>query len=150
MKESPQSNNLEQILRSTKMAAGGFMGGDSRSLAEIIDADAFEVAKLGYTTGRLSARMQEITDAAIRGLGTWVEVDDTHQAMVYEARGSIACPWPHLRRFVKRVTTVKHLDSGRTICWTDLNIHLIAEHGFFEGRGSAFRIEPGQLIKVIF
>jgi len=150
MKESPQSNNLEQILRSTKMASGDFMGGDSRSAVEIIDADAFEVARLGYTCQQISARMQEITDAAIRGLGTWVEVDARHQAMVCEARGSIACPWPHLRRFVKRVTTVKRLDSDRTISWTDLNIHFIAEHGFFEGRGSVFRIEPGELTKVIF
>lgn len=150
MKESPQSDNLEQILRSSKMAAGGFMGSDFRSVAEIIDADAFEVSKLGYTTRQLSTRMQEITYVAIRGLGTWVEVDAQHQAMVEEARGSIACPWPHLRRFIKRVTTVRRLDSDQTIRWTDLNIHLIAEHGFFEGRGSAFRIEPGKLVKVIF
>ena len=132
------------------MVAGGFMGCDSRSVDEIIDADVFEVAKFGYTTQQLSARMQKITDAAKRGLGIWVEVDARHQAKVEEARGSIACPWPHLRRFVKRVTTVKHPDSGQTICWTDLNIHLIAEHGFFEGRGSVFRIEPGQLAKIIF
>jgi hypothetical protein len=150
MKESPEARNLEQILRSSKMAAGGFMGSDSRSVAEIIDADAFEVSKLGYTIEQLSARMQEITDAAIRGLGTWVEIDAQHQAMVEEARGSIACPWPHRRRFVKRVTTVKHLDSGRIIRWTDLNIHLIAEHSFFEGRGSAFRVEPVKLINIVF
>jgi hypothetical protein len=150
MKESPQTRNLEQILRSSKMAGGGFMGSDSRTVAEIIDADAFEVSKSGYTTEQLSTRMQEITDAATRGLGTWVEIDAQHQAMVEEARGSIVCPWPHLRRFVKRVTTVKRLDSGQTIRWTDLNIHLIVEHGFFEGRGSAFRIEPGTLAKIIF
>jgi hypothetical protein len=150
MKESPQTRNLEHILRSSKMAAGGFMGCDSRTVAEIIDADAFEVSKSGYTTQQLSTRMQEITDAATRGLGTWIEIDARHQAMVEEARGSIACPWPHLRRFVKRVTTVKHFDSGQTIRWTDLNIHLIAEHGFFEGRGSAFRVEPDKLVKVIF
>ncbi len=150
MKESPQSRKLEHILRSSKLVAGGFMGRDSRSVNEIIDADASEMSKFGYTLEQLSARMQEITDAAKKGLGNWVDVDDTHQAMVEEARGSIVCPWPHLRQSVKRVTTVKHLDSGELIRWTDLNIHLIAEHGFFEGRGSAFRIEPGKLTKVIF
>ena len=150
MKESPEARNLEQILRSSKMAAGGFMGHDSRSVAEIIDTDSFEIAKLGYTTRQLSAKMQEITDAAKRGLGTWVKVDAQHRAMVEEARGSIACPWPHPGRFAKRVTTVKHLGSGQTIRWTDLNIHLIAEHGFFEGKDSVFRIEPGKLSTVIF
>jgi hypothetical protein len=34
--------------------------------------------------------------------------------------------------------------------WSDLNIHLIAKHGFFEGKGSAFRIEPKELISTIF
>jgi hypothetical protein len=31
-----------------------------------------------------------------------------------------------------------------------LNIHLVEEHGFFEGRGAFFRIEPEELIRVIF
>ena len=126
------------------------MGSDSRSVTEIIDADASEVSKFGHTMEQLAARMQEITDAATIGLGNWVEVDDTHQAIVEEARGSIVCPWPHLRRYVKRVTTVKRLDTGEMIRWSDLNIHLITEHGFFEGRGSAFRVEPGKLTKIIF
>lgn len=150
MKESPQTRNLEHILRSSKLVAGGFMGSDSRNVTEIIDADASEVSKSGYTMEQLAARMQEITDAAKSGLGNWVEVDDTHQAIVEEARGSIVCPWPHPRRYVKRVTTVKRLDSGEMIRWSDLNIHFITEHGFFEGRGSAFRVEPGKLTKVIF
>ena len=150
MKESPETRKLEQILRSSKLVAGSFMGCDPRSVAEIIDADAFEVSKLGYTTRQLSARMQEISDVAKRGLGTWVEIDARHRAMVEEVRGSTACPWPHPGRFIKRITTTEHLDTGRTIRWTDLNVHLIAEHGFFEGLGSAFRIEPGELVKVIF
>jgi hypothetical protein len=150
MKESPETKNLEHILRSSKLVAGGFMGGDSRSVAEIIDADAFEVSNFGYDMEQLSARMQEITDAAKGALGNWIEVDDRHQAKVEEARGSVPCPWPHFRRFTKRITTVKNLASGEMLRWTDLNIHFIAEHGFFEGRGSTFRIEPGKLTKVIF
>jgi hypothetical protein len=62
----------------------------------------------------------------------------------------LVCPWPHPARFAKRVTTIRTAKTGRTIKWSDLNIHLIAEHGFFEGKGSTFRIEPGELIKVIF
>ena len=54
------------------------------------------------------------------------------------------------KRFAKRVTTIKLTESGEAISWSDLNIHLIEEHGFFEGKGSAFRIEPGELVRVIF
>ena len=150
MKESPQIRNLEQILRSSKLVAGGFMGDDSRSVAEVIDADAFQVSKLGYAMEQIAARMQVITDTAKTGLGNWIKVDDKRQAVVEEAKGSLICPWPHPGRYVKRVTTVERYDSGETIRWSDLNIHLIAKHSFFEGRGAAFRIEPEKLINVIF
>jgi hypothetical protein len=150
MKESPQLRNLEQILRSSKLVAGGFMGDDSRSINEIVSADASEVSKLGYTIEQIAARMQEITDTAKTGLGNWVKVDDKLQAVVEEAKGSLTCPWPHPGRYLKRVTTVEHRNSGETIRWSDLNIHLISKHCFFEGRGAAFRIEPEKLINVIF
>ncbi|MHC5179457.1 MAG: hypothetical protein ACYSOS_02915 [Planctomycetota bacterium] len=34
--------------------------------------------------------------------------------------------------------------------WTDLNIHMIAEHSFFEGTGAFFRIEPAEIISILF
>ena len=126
------------------------MGDDSRSFTEVIETDASQVSRLGYTMEQIAARMQKITDTAKTGLGNWVTVDDKLQAVAEEAKGSLICPWPHPGRYVKRVTTVELYDSGVTIRWSDLNIHLIAEHGFFEGRGAAFRIEPEKLIKVIF
>jgi hypothetical protein len=150
MKESPQSNKLDQMLRSSKLAAGGFMGDDSRSLAEIIDADAAELSRLGYDIEQVASRMKSITDKAKAGLENWVQIDDNHRAIVAEARGFSICPWPHSGRYVKRVTTVERLDSGATVRWSDLNIHLVAEHCFFEGKGSAFRIEPAELVAVVF
>jgi hypothetical protein len=150
MKESPQMQKLEETLRSWKLSAGGFMGSDSRRVAEVVDADAARVAELGLTAERIAVRMQEVTDIAKSGLGNWVKVDDKRQAMVEEAKGAIVCPWPHSGRLAKRVTTVRWVESGEDIRWSDLNIHLIAEHGFFEGKGSTFRIEPEVLVKVIF
>ena len=150
MKESPQTSKLERMLRSSKLAAGGFMGDDSRTLAEIIDADTSELSRLGYTAEQVASRMQEIADAAKAGFGNWVRIDDKRQAAVAEARGFSVCPWPHSGRYVKRVTTVELLDSDATVHWSDLNIHLIAEHSFFEGKGSPFRIEPVKLIDAIF
>lgn len=150
MKESPQNKKLEEILRSSKLVAGGFMGRDTRSVSEIIDTDANTLSKSGYTVEQVARRMQQITDMAITGLGTWVKIDDHQQAKVDEAKGAQPCPWPHAGRFAKRVTTLKHTKSRKSIIWSDLNIHLIGEHGFFEGKGSKFRIEPKELITIIF
>jgi len=150
MKESPQTRKLEQMLRSSKLVAGGFMGTDSRCVAEIIDADTCELSRLGYHMEQIASRMQTITNAAKAGLGNWVRIDDKREAVVAEARGFTICPWPHSGPCAKRVTTIERLDSGQTIRFSDLNIHMIAEHGFFEGKGSPFRIEPEKLVAVIF
>jgi hypothetical protein len=150
MKESPQTQKLERLLKSSKLVAGGFMGDDARNIYEIIDADAAELSKLKLTTQQVAERMQQITNLAIPGLGTWVKVDEQHQAKVDEVKGRLVCPWPHPGRFAKRITTLKLAETDVSIRWSDLNIHLIAEHGFFEGKGSMFRIEPKELIRFLF
>jgi hypothetical protein len=150
MKKSPQTEKLEAVLRSSKLVAGGFMGDDRRSVWEIIDADMSELSRSGYAVQQVAGRMQEITDKATAGLEGWVEIDELRRAKVDEAKGRLVCPWPHPGRFAKRVTTVRFIESGETIRWSDLNIHLIAEHGFFEGKGSNFRIEPARLVEMIF
>ena len=118
--------------------------------SEVIDSDSAKVSKSGLTVEEISERMQEITYTATAALGNFVEIDENLQAKVDEAKGWLVCPWPHPARFAKRVTTLRHIETGHTIKWSDLNIHLIAEHAFFEGRGSDFRIEPEELIKIIF
>lgn len=150
MKKSPELQKLEQILRSSKLSAAGFMGEDTRPLVEIIDADLAELARLGYTAEQLVEKMQNITDLAAKALGNWAKIDDTCRAKVDEAKGRIPCPWPHPAYFDKRVTTLKNTQTGDEIKWSDLNIHLIKEHSFFEGKAGPFRIEPTHLIRMLF
>jgi hypothetical protein len=150
MKESPQDRKLDELLRSSRLAAGGFMGHDTRSVSEVIDADAAELSRLGFTKEQVAERMQQITQVAISGLGTWVQVNDDLEGKVDEAKGRLICPWPHKGQLVKRITIVKVIETGESIRWSDLNTHLISEHGFFEGKGSNFRIEPRELVQIIF
>jgi hypothetical protein len=150
MKESPDNQKLEQLLRLSRLVASGFMGSDTRNISEVIDADSAELARLGFTKEQLAGRMQQITKLAIAGLGTWVRVNDNKEASVQEAKGSLVCPWPHPGRYAKRITTVRDVQTSESIRWSDLNMHLIGQHGFFGGRGSMFRIEPEELVRNIF
>jgi len=150
MSQSSDIKKLEQAIRSSSTVAGGFLGTDSRSMQEIIDADRTDLEALGFTPGQVASRMQEFTDTAKPGLGTEVVIDDRLVVWCEEWKGLMSCPWPHGGRFDKRLTTVRRTDTGQTISWTDLNIHLIAEHGFFEGKGAAFRLEPQDLMDVLF
>ncbi len=150
MKRSPLMQRLDEILRSSKLSAGGFLGNDRRPLEEIIEADLRTVSASAHSLAEIAGRMRAITAAARRGQEMTVTVDDKLAARVMAVRGLIPCPWPHPGRFEKLVTNIERRDSGKSIRWSDLNIHMIEAHGFFEGRGSCFRIEPRELIEIVF
>jgi hypothetical protein len=94
--------------------------------------------------------MRELTELAKTGLGDWVKVSEKLEVSVDDNRGSIPCPWSHGVRCSKMITTVRRFDTKVSLRWSELNIHMIEAHGFFEGKGTAFRLEPELLIKVIF
>jgi hypothetical protein len=130
--------------------AGGFLGTDTRTPEEIIEADAAVLARLGITPETLSARMHGLTERGKAGLGTSVQFDEKREVVVDENRGQTVCPWPHAGGYQKTITTVRRLDTGETVRWSDLALHFIEAHGFFQGRGSAFRLEPEDLVAVLF
>lgn len=150
MKKTPQMQRLEELLRSGKLVSGGFLTNDERSLEEIISTDAKVVEKAGLTNEQIAEKMVEITELARPRLGQWVKVNDNVSASVEHFRGNIICPWPHAGVFPKRITYIKCSKSDKKLCWTDLNIHMIGVHGFYEGRGAFFRIEPADIIEILF
>lgn len=150
MKRSPEAKRLEEILRCSRIVAGGFMGKDPRILEEIVEADGAELVRLGFPARKIAARMRELTERGKEGLGTPVRLDDNWEVVVDENRGRTVCPWPHAGSHQKTVTTVRRLDTGRIARWSDLSIHLIEAHTFFQGRGSPFRIEPEALVALLF
>ncbi len=150
MKDSAETDRLEKNLRSHKFSGSGFLGSDKRSVNEIIESDEAVLLKAGKSRREIAARMRDITRLAKAGLETPVKIDDNLEAQVIDARGSLPCPWPHPGHYGKSVTTARRTDTEQSVTWTELNIHMIEEHGFFEGKGAYFRIEPRELIEVIF
>jgi hypothetical protein len=150
MKRSPETQKLEQIMRSSPLAGGGFLGADTRPLEEIMEADAAELAGLCLSREQVARRMADITKQAEQGMGAAVTVGDHLEATATDTRGSLPCPWPHPGRYRKTVITVTRTDTGESLRWSALSVHLIEAHGFFEGRGSPFRLAPRRLASVIF
>ncbi len=151
MKNTRQVDEFEKLLKSDVIVSGGFLGDDIRSHIEIIESDRAELSTLNVTAAELSEKMRQVSAKAAEGLGTWIKIDARTDAKVDEARGALICPWPHQAGpFAKRVTNVRRNDTGQEIRWSDLNIHLIAEHSFFEGRGSSFRVDPRSLFEILF
>jgi hypothetical protein len=150
MSDTQSIRHLEALLRNSPLVRGGFLGNDERPLEEILQSDNNTLLRLGVTAEQIAQRMTELTVAGISRFGAPVSVPPHLTISSDEYKGRIDCPWPNCTRFDKRVTTACRSDLGHCLRWTDLNIHLISAHGFFEGRGSAFRLEPEELVGFLF
>jgi hypothetical protein len=141
---------LEALLSSGKLVMGGFMGWDDRELYEVIEEDVGMIWATGRSVDELARRMLELTEAGAKALGNPIVVENRFEVIVEEHKGLNICPWECQEPLRKRTTNVKQLSSGKVLSWTDLSIHLIHRHGFFQGKGSQYRLEPKELIGVVF
>ena len=149
MKQDPKLKKVQELMQPGALTAHGFLGADARNLAAIIDADDAAVARLGVTHGQIAARMAELHDAGLEGLGEFVPVAPHFEVRVDSVRGKLPCPFGDRGLEQKGFTVVRNSRSGREITYTDLLTHMIEAHGFYEGRGSAFRIEPADLVEAL-
>jgi hypothetical protein len=150
MKQAPEWNQIEDNLRPGRLSASGFLGDDPRSLSEIIQTDQIALQRLHLTDQAVAARLRTLTDAAKSGLGKPVLVERHYEVVVEDFMGQIPCPFRDNLRADKRLTTLRNLKANRILRWSDLNIHLIEKHGFYEGVGSPFRLDPDVVSELLF
>lgn len=149
MKRPPHMEKIEALMRSDDLVAGGFLGGDHRTLEEIIEDDKAELERCGVTAETLAEKMALVSARAAEGLGCYVAINEHLSARCDDNRGLLVCPWGDNVRRYKTVTTAVQTDSRLQLQWSDLSIHLVGAHGFFEGRGSVFRLEPRELCELL-
>lgn len=147
MKMTPELEKAYKNMAPGLITAEGFLGTDTRNLADILAEDAQLFKKCNLDPVLLAARMRYFLEAGQRGLGEPVSVDSKWIVSTDEARGKLPCPWQDgVRRKIN--VTIERKDDGSKCTYTDLSIHLLEAHGFLEGRGSAFRLDL-ELIKHI-
>jgi len=149
MKQTPQMKKIQENMKPGVLTLHGFLGTDTRDLVEIMEEDAAEVRRLGTTHRAIADKMQYLRDQGMRGLGEFIDVEPYFEVRVDSVRGGIPSPFGDAGLIRKTNTTVRNKSLGREIVYTDVNIHLIGEHGFYEGRGSLFRMEPGELVEIL-
>lgn len=149
MKESVQMKKIEARMAPGVISLDGFLGADGRPLSEILAADGAEAARLGLSHEKIGERMRRVRDAGASGLGEAVHLAPHFEVRVDSDRGGLACPFGDKGGVRKTVTTVLNKKLGRSIRYTDLNIHMIEAHGFYEGKGSPFRLEIADLAQIL-
>ncbi|MGE4583551.1 MAG: hypothetical protein AB7C91_02800 [Sphaerochaeta sp.] len=149
MKQTPEYNAIQQQMQKGVITLHGFLGDDKRNLVDIIESDCLTVRKRNRSCKAIAERMEYFKAHGLAGLGEFITVDDTFEVKVESVRGVLPSPFGGKGMYGKINTTVTNKALHRTIIYTDLHIHFIADHGFFEGKGSPFRLEPDDLIDIL-
>ena len=141
MKENPIDSKVRQDMQER------FLGSDTRLIAQIIESDEAELRAAGLGADELARAMRRLTEKGMESLGDEVQADG-FMVRVEKYMGQIGCPFKHAVREAKRNTTAVD-PRGRVMTWTDMSIHLIERHGFFQGEGSDYRLEPLELAEFL-
>jgi len=147
MKRTPEMQAVVDRMQPGVLCRDGFVGTDTRSIEEIIDADAAALAAADVSAGELADRLQGVYDAAVDAFGAPTNVAPGVTAVWREAMGRIPSPWPGDGTFSKG--EVELTARGVTIRFTQLSIHLLRRHTFCQGRGSRYRLEPDVLADIL-
>ncbi|HOX91392.1 MAG TPA: hypothetical protein PLC54_00615 [Spirochaetales bacterium] len=141
MKNKQADLDAMERMRPGHITAQGFLGSDSRSLADIIEADAESMRRLDIDADKAADFLEHLRDLGQKGLGEPTGVNGRWIVSTGDARGMLPCPWND-GLFHKNSVSVHDQLSGVRLVYSDLSIHLLREHGFCQGAGSPFRLDP--------
>ncbi len=149
MKQTPEFDRIQEEMKPGVIALDGFLGDDKRKLIDIIASDNTRVRKLNRTHEDIAAKMIHFKELGKAGLGEFITLDDHFEVKVESVRGLLPSPFGGPGMYGKINTTVVNKKLDRQIVYTDLHIHFIADHAFYEGKGSPFRLEPEDLVTIL-
>jgi len=149
MKQTVELKKAQERMAAGVITRDGFLGTDRRNLVDILIADDGEVKRLNVTHQGIAARMIALRDAGMQGLGEFLDVEGHFEVRVDSVRGKLPCPFGDPGVFPKTNVSVRNSALSRELLFTDLSIHMIYAHGFYEGRGNPFRLEPRDLVEVL-
>ncbi len=149
MKKSPEESSLEERLKPSIFSGSGFLGNDERPIDEIVADDLKELERHNIDKDKLAQLLKKAFDKVENGLGQEVQLSENLSGQFYEAKGRIPSPFRGDGVFEKGEARILHEPSGEEIIITALSLHLIAEHSFFQGKGSRYRLEPAKTYRLL-
>lgn len=149
MKQTPQEQAIVARMAAGVLSREGFLGNDTRPVAEIVQTDRAAIEALGLTVERLAERLEDVLRAAMAAMGRDVPVGPGWSARFSEAMGRIPCPWGGCGVFAKGEVELAETPGPAVMRFAPLSVHLVREHGFLQGRGSRYRLEPALLARAL-
>jgi hypothetical protein len=137
-----KTESLSDLLGPSKFSKEGFLGTDSRVPEEIIRADLETLTRIGVDGKKIGTALRSAYVSAERAMGNPVVLSDGVTAVHHESRGRIPSPFAQDGTFQKGEAAISGKSGEMLFRITPLSINLIEKHGFFQGKGSPYRIEP--------
>ena len=148
MKQTPFEKNIYRNFQPGVLTKKGFLGQDNRHIHDIIKEDNLVLLKYKVTKEQIADLLQFFIDKAKPFEDSTVDLG-TFTVQLNWYRGMIPCPFEDPGLHYKIQATVYSRRLKMAIQFSQLNVHLIKEHDFFEGKGSRFRLEPEELIQFL-
>src|SRR5262245_10999098 len=145
--------DLERVMRPKKLSQAGFLGPDEK-LLDILAADNdYVVGKLGLThqalarhlhaMGVLASMLRKRFDDKVE----FVYQGRRYQVVRQDTKGLQDSPFEDGTKSGSNVT-VKNLTNGKEIGYGLLVPYMIERYGFYEGKGTSYRVEPARVVEV--
>jgi len=147
VKLSPYLKRIQEKMQPGVLTLRGFLGTDTRNLSEILIEDAATVRSFRASNEKIAAALEKITVKATHLMETEVEVNGRFLVKVRDDRGKLPSPWGD-GSFDKGDTQLSDPVTGVSMFWNSLSVHMIRSHGFYNGKGSPYRIDPATVIKL--
>ena len=148
MKQTPQELKLLTNFKPGKISKDGFLGNDTRHIHDIIQADQLTLSRLGITHEEIGNRLQFFIDRGKEGIENEIDLGE-FTVKIFWSKGMLPCPFGEAELYYKIIATIYNKKSNKEIKYSQLTVHLIKEHGFFQGKGSVFRLEPEELVEFL-
>ena len=149
MKKNPAMAKIYENMKPGVISLHGFLGVDKRDIEQIIEHDAAELERLEINADKIADGLERIKTRALKGLGDYIDLDAGYSARADSIRGKLPCPFDHKGLYRKTVISLRGPAIDGELNFTDLGIHMIREHGFFQGKGSPFRLEPYKIREIL-
>jgi hypothetical protein len=146
--------DLERDMRPGKLSTKGFLGAEE-SLVDLLAADNdLVLGRLGLTHQALARPMLVVGAIARKNLPP--KGDETYsfryqgkrfRVSLLTFRGIVHSPFEDDTKTNNEVT-VENLDNGKKLKYSLLVPQMIERYGFYEGKGTPYRVEPSDIVTV--
>lgn len=139
---------LEKDMRPGESSTKGFLGKDENLLDILAMDNDFVLDKLGLTHQELSRHLLLLAAIAEKGNKEIVYHGQGFKLKFVAFRGVVLSPFEDGTKTNKEVE-ITNVKTGKTVKYSVLVPVMMERYGFYEGKGTPYRVDPRQIVETL-